>query len=187
MSPRFVALAAAALILSPACGSQAPETETPPPTGAAAATAFTGTFHVSGRTVEKASGASRDIAGLVVIVADEGSYTASYELETLFPTPGGPTEAQVIGTGRGTIEGSALRGTADTQIIMAQVPGVSADFAFLPRTYGPRITSESTTRLEEDGSLVIEIESHAAEGQSYRATHTTVRGSRISPAREAGY
>ena len=187
MSPRVLALAAAALILPPACGSQTSEPESPPPpVGAAAAAAFTGTFQVSGRTVETEGGASRDIAGLVVIVANEGAYTASYELETLFPTPGGPTEAQVVGTGKGSIEGSSLRGTADTQIIMAQVPGVSADFAFLPRQYGPRITSQSTTRLTDDGMLVIEIESRAAEGESYRSTRTTVRGTRVSPTREAG-
>ena len=184
MSPRFFALAAAALLLSPGCGSEAPESDEPAPSVGAAPAAFNGTFRVSGRTVEVETGQGRDIEGIVVIVQEGDAYSANYELETLFPTPEGPTEAQVVGTGQGGIEGGELRGTADTQIIMAQVPGVSADFGFLPRHYGPRITSNSTTRLNDDGSLTIEIESRAAEGEKdYRATRTTVRGTRISPAR----
>lgn len=179
-------LAAAALLLLPlSCGSndEAAVREATLPAVGAAPAPFSGTFRVTGRTVEKTSGATRDISGTVVLVQDEEGYRASFDLETLFPTPGGPTAAQVVGTGAGRLEGGELVGTADTQIILAQVPGVEADFAFLPRHYGPRITSESKTRLNEDGSLTIEIESHAAEDQQYRATRTTVRGTRISPVR----
>lgn len=183
----------AALLLPLSCGSQteseietgaAAEAATGAPDVGAAPAPFAGTFRVSGRTVEEASGASRDIAGTVILVQDGEEYTASFEFETLFPTPdGGSSEAQVVGTGQGRLDGGELVGTADTQIILAQVPGVDADFAFLPRQYGPRITSESTTRLNDDGSLTIEIQSQAADGQEYRATRTTVRGTRISPVR----
>ncbi len=177
--------AAAALSLPLACGPDPERSEADAlPDVAAAPAPFSGTFRVSGRTIDEASGAARDIAGTIVLAQEGENYTASFELETLFPTPdGSATEAQVVGTGKGQLESGELVGTAETQIILAQVPGVDADFAFLPRQYGPRITSESRTRVNRDGSLTIEIQSRAAEGESYRATRTTVRGTRISPSR----
>ena len=177
MSPRFLALAATALLCLPGCGSEAPDSENEM---SASPASFAGTYHVSGRTVETESGQGRDIEGTIVITQDGDDYATSFELTTAFPTPGGPTEAQVVGTGTGALQGQELIGTASTQIILAQVPGVDVGFAFLPRTYGPRITSQSTSRLEADGSLTIEITNEAEEGQSYLSTRTTVRGARIS-------
>jgi len=186
MSPRFLAPVAAALLLSPACSTEAPDEESRSPAAIVAPDAFSGTFRVSGHTVEVgSSGRGRDIEGTVVIAQDGDAYTASYELTTLFPTPDGPSQAQVVGTGRGSVSGSELQGTADTQIILAQVPGVAADFAFLPRTYGPRITSRSTARLDPDGTLTIEIESQGVRGETYRPTRTTVRGVRLAAATAA--
>ncbi|NNL64704.1 MAG: hypothetical protein HKP30_00540 [Myxococcales bacterium] len=146
---------------------------------AAAPRVFTGTYRVSGQTVEEASGRSRDISGTIVLSQDGDAYTASFELATLFPTAEGASEAQIVGTGEGMLEGDQLLGTAETQIILAQVPGVDAEFAFLPRQYGPRITSRSVAELDEEGALTIEIKSEAAAGESYRSTRTTVRGARI--------
>jgi hypothetical protein len=181
MSPRLLALAAAALLFLPGCRSEAPEPDSETPENAVVDAAdFYGTYRVRGRTVERQTGAGRDIKGTVVISGDGDGYKASFKLTTLFPTPDGPSEAQVVGTGSGIVEEGELRGTADTQIILAQVPGVNADFAFLPRHYGPRITSRSTSRINEDGSLTTEIENEAAAGQSYRGTRTTLRGMRIS-------
>ena len=192
MSTRFVALAAAALLCLNGCGSEAPDSKTdqaskaPTPTDESPAvepSAFSGTYRVSGRTVETQSHRGRDIDGTVVITQVGDGYTASFKLTTLFPTADGPTEAQVVGTGSGNLQGDELRGVADTQIILAQVPGVNADFGFLPRRYGPRIRSQSVSRLDENGSLVIEIENEAAEGAAYRGTRTTLRGDRITTAR----
>jgi hypothetical protein len=181
MGPRLLALAAAVLLSLPGCGSEAPRSDEASPEPGPSA--FSGTWRVSGRTVERQSGRGRDIDGTVVIVAEPDGYKASFELTTLFPTPDGPSEAQVVGTGSGRVEGDRLHGTADTQIILARVPGVDADFAFLPRSYGPRITSRSVTTLNEDGTLTIEIENEGAEGSDYRGTRTSVTGVRIETAR----
>ena len=91
--------------------------------------------------------------------------------------------AQVVGTGEGKINGRTLNGTAATQIILAQVPGVDAAFSFLPRAYGPRLESSSKTTLNDDGSVLIEIDNKPAAGEEYLATHTTLRGARIKPNR----
>jgi len=192
MSTRFVSLVAAALLCLNGCGPEASDSKTddastaPSPASesrAEASASFSGTYRVSGRTVEHQSHRGRDIDGTVVITQAGDGYTASFELTTLFPTPDGPTEAQVVGTGSGSLEGRELRGVADTQIILAQVPGVDAEFGFLPRRYGPRVRSRSVSRIDEGGSLVIEIENEAAEGARYQGTRTTLRGDRISTAR----
>jgi len=183
MSPRLLALAAVALLSLPGCGSEAPRSNES--ASEADPAAFSGTYRVSGRTVEKQTGKGRNIEGTVVILAEADGYKASFELTTLFPTPDGPTEAQVVGTGAGRIEGGELHGTADTQIILAEVPGVDAEFAFLPRSYGPRITSHSVAKLARDGTLTIEIENEGAAGSGYRGTRTSVSGLRIETATAA--
>jgi len=186
MRPRCLALVTTALLALPGCGSDAsdrdPAPEALPPVGAAPSP-FEGTFRVSGQTTETAGGEGREIAGTIVLVQDGLSYTASFDLTTIFPTPEGPTEARVVGTGEGRLESGELHGVADTQVILAEVPGVDAEFAFLPRSYGPRLRSRSVTRINDDGSLLIEIESEGTEGARYRATTTTMGGTRISPAR----
>jgi len=190
MSPRFFAFLTVSCLLLPAglgggCGTERRDgaAATLPPVGAAP-TPYAGTWRVAGRTVELADGESRDIEGTVVLVQEDAGYSAHFDLVTVFPTPDGPTHAQVVGTGSGEVMPGGLMGTAETQIILAAVPGVDSQFVFLPRSYGPRLISRSTTRLNDDGSLTIEIESGPAEGERYRATETTLRATRISPARE---
>jgi len=192
MSTRFVVLVAPVLLYLAGCGSEAPDSKTDEGPKAASATAesrapepsaFSGTYRVSGRTIEQQSHRGRDIDGTVVISQQGEGYTASFKLTTLFPTVDGPTEAQVVGTGSGSLQGDELRGVADTQIILAQVPGVNADFGFLPRRYGPRIRSQSVSRIDESGSITIEIENEAAEGSTYGGTRTTLRGARIATTR----
>lgn len=182
MGRRLLTFAATALLCLSGCGSEAPQntqTDTDP-------SAFAGTYRVSGRTVEKQSGQGREIEGTIVFDVGEGGYTASFELTTLFPTEGGPVEAQIVGTGAGEIQGAELHGVAETQIILAQVPGVDANFAFMPRSYGPRIRSTSVSRLNSDGSLTIDIETVGAEGETgYRGTRTSVSGHRAESTREA--
>ena len=43
-------------------------------------------------------------------------------------------DTDVIGTGDGTVDGRSLRGRAETQLVIASVPGVDTAFAFVPRT-----------------------------------------------------
>ncbi len=168
-------------LLLMACGSE-PDVAAPPPAAATQAIpSIDGTYRVTGFTVEKESGTQREISGTVIMSQDGDRYTSTFNLTTLFPTPDGPLKSDVIGKGEGTIEGRILRGTAITQIVMAQVPGVDAQFAFIPRFVGPRLVSSTSARLGEDGLLTVEIESDPAEGQTYAATRTTVSGIRIVP------
>ncbi|MCH6563028.1 MAG: hypothetical protein IH800_11525 [Myxococcales bacterium] len=169
-------------LLLMACGSE-PDVAAPPPAAAKQAiVSLEGTYRVTGFTVEKESGSQREIAGTVILRQDGDRYISTFNLTTLFPTPDGPLKSDVIGRGEGTIEGRSLRGSAITQIIMAQVPGVDAKFAFIPRFVGPRLVSSTVARLGEDGLLTVEIESEPSEGQTYAATRTTVSGTRIAPA-----
>ena len=168
-------------LLLMACGSE-PDVAAPPPAAERQAIAsIEGTYRVTGFTVEKESGTQREISGTVIMSQDGDRYTSTFNLTTLFPTPDGPLKSDVIGKGEGTIEGRILRGTATTQIVMAQVPGVDAQFAFIPRFVGPRLVSSTAARLGEDGLLTVEIESEPAEGQTYASTRTTVSGIRIVP------
>ncbi len=78
------------------------------------------------------------------------------------------------------IEGRSLSGTAETQLIVALVPGVDAGFGMLPRVATSRIVNSSTAEIAPDGSVRIEIESNPAPGEEYSPSRTTLRGKRIS-------
>jgi hypothetical protein len=143
-----------------ACGSEPAQVEEPVEVAPIA-----GMYEVHGDTVALETGHKREIAG-TVILADEGaSYTATFNLTTTYPGAEEALPAEVIGKGEGSIEGRTLRGTAQTQLVMATVPGVDPGFAFVPRMVSTR------------------IENQPAEGEeSYVPTRTTLRGSRISAA-----
>ena len=174
----FVGLTGLILI---ACGSE-PDVAAPPPAQAQEIPSIAGTYRVTGFTVEKETGNQREISGTVIMSQEGDHYTSTFNLTTLFPTPDGALKSDVIGKGEGTIKGRILQGTATTQIVMAQVPGVDAKFAFIPRFVGPRLVSTTAGRLGEDGLLTVEIESDPAQGEDYAPTRTTVSGVRIAPA-----
>ncbi len=191
MIVRAILLICAASWVLLACGPE-PDVAAPPPgEGAPTAAAeppasFAGTYKVSGFTVEKQSGNQREISGTVIMAQEGDQYTVTFDLSTFFPTPDGPLKSDVIGQGEGQIEGRLLRGTATTQIVMASVPGVDTQFAFIPRFVGPRLVSTTNARLGEDGLLTVEIENQPAEGETYVPTRTTVSGVRIAPPSEVG-
>jgi len=143
---------------------------------------FSGHYHVKGVTVQKATGAKREIAGTIILVQQGDAYTSTFELATNFPTVNGAVKAQVIGKGEGKVEGRTARGKAETQIVLSEVPGVDPGFAMLQPTAGPRIESDSVAKLGDDGALSIEIESRAAPGEEYAATRTTLKGKRMHAA-----
>ncbi len=186
-SPFREILSAAALVfLLPGCGdppdsSPALEGEG----GPATEISVSGTYYVDGLTVEESSGVEREISGSVILVETEGEYTATFHLSTVFPAPGGAVRSDVIGNGQGLLEGGLLEGTAETQIVAAAIPGVDPKFAFIPRTVSTRIVSTTVGRIEDDGTLTIEIVSVPAEGETYVATRTSLRGSRIPADEEA--
>jgi hypothetical protein len=168
------------------CGDSEVATPAEP---AAATIEVPGMYFVKGTTVDKTSGASRHISGTLLLKRSGDTYTSSFNLSTQFPSEEGPLAAEVIGTGKGIVDGRELRGTADTQIVLATVSGVDTGFAFVPRTVGPRILSDSLASFADDGTVTMEIENRAAEGQEYRPTHTTLRGTRVgdeADAAEAG-
>ncbi len=163
-----------------ACGSQTDSGSAEPPDvaskGSGEALNFSGMYEVSGLTVEKKSGSQREISGTIILAQDGAGYTSTFNLKTVIPSPDGPLHTEVIGKGDGQVDGMQLRGTARTQLVVSKVPGVDPGFAFAPRSVGARIVSTSVARLEDDGTLNIEIETEPEEGEEYAATTTTLRG-----------
>jgi hypothetical protein len=140
---------------------------------------FPGSYRVKGLTTDVGRGDARRIQGIVVLTEKEGVYSTSAELETKYPSAGGPVDAQVIGTGSGRWSDNALSGITQTQLVMSTVPGVDTGFAWVPRTVGPRLVSTWTAHFRRDGTLVVEIQNEPAEGVVYSPTTTTLYGTRI--------
>ena len=133
-------------------------------------------YRVEGITTVEGTGIEREITGTVILAQEGTRYTSTFSLATSFPTETGPIQADVIGKGEGRVDGTSLQGTAETQIVMAAIPGIDSGFAFVPRYVGPRIVSTAKGQRQEDGTLLIEIESNPAEGEDYLPTRTTLRG-----------
>lgn len=178
MQIRFLCAAALALIVG--CGdapSSTPDIDAAPP---ADALPLSGTYQVSGTTVDTATGSERGVSGTIVVKADGDTYDTTFALATTLHGGGEPQKAELIGQGEGTIEGRTLIGTAKTQLIVALVPGVDAGFGMLPRVVTSRILNSSEASIDPDGSVRIEIESEPAPGEDYAATRTILRGRRIA-------
>ena len=143
---------------------------------------ISGMYEVTGVTVEQESGHRREIAGTVILAADGDTYTATFNLNTTYPGADQALPAEVIGKGEGKIEGRTLRGRAETQLVMATVPGIDPGFAYVPRMVSARIASNTTATIAVDGTLSIEIENEPAPGSEYAPTRTTLHGSRVSSA-----
>lgn len=169
------------------------ERDTPPGADAGARAVLTaseppsvaGIYRVSGTTTGRDRADARPIEGTIVLTQDGDRYRASFELSTLQPTLEGSQKASVIGQGEGSVRGGALEGTARTQIVLASVPGVDTDFAFVPRAVTTRIESTSKASVGSDGRIVIEIDNVAAPGERYGATHTRLVGERTALASSA--
>jgi hypothetical protein len=146
---------------------------------------FSGTYDVQGTTTDLKSGDMRRIQGHVVLTKKNGHWAAASELETDFPTLGGPVRTDVIGTGRGDRKGEGLEGEAHTQLVIQTVPGVDTDFAFIPREVGPRIVSKWKAHIAKDGTLVVELSNEPEAGEQYAPTKTTLKGRRVEMPKEA--
>lgn len=157
-----------------------------PPEAVAGSDRFPGSYRVSGQTTDIRSGDTRHIEGIVVLSESrEGYYTAKSDLETQYPSEGGPVDAHVIGTGTGRPSGDAVVGTAETQLVLGAVPGLGAEFALAPRSVGPRLLSTWTAKFRRDGSLVVEVENRGEAGENYSPTRTKLKGTRIDPSEGA--
>jgi hypothetical protein len=167
----------AAGLLGVGCGQGAE-----PELSEAEALPIAGRYEVRGDTVAVESGHKREIAGTIILAEAGDGYTATFELSTTYPGAEEALPAEVIGHGEGSIEGRTLRGTAETQLVMATVPGIDPGFAFVPRMVSTRIRSSTVATVATDGSVQIEIENQPAPGEDYAPTRTTLRGSRVSAA-----
>lgn len=175
---RSSSLLMAIFLLVSACGSS----ETGETGETVEAVPIAGMYEVTGVTVARESGHKREIAGTVILAADGDSYTATFNLNTTYPGADQALPAEVIGKGEGKIEGRTLRGRAETQLVMATVPGIDPGFAFVPRMVSTRIASSTTATVAVDGTVSIEIQNEAGSGSEYTPTRTTLHGSRISSA-----
>ncbi len=171
----FVAALATSALLLACSGASDPAADV-----AAAPIEITGRYEMSGVTTTPGSDQKRKIHGTIVLQEKDDAYTASFEFKTNFPGEGPPVDADVIGVGEGMIVGRTLAGTAKTQIVVSSVPGLDTGFAYFPRLVSARIVSNSVGEFQDDGTLHIEIESKAAEGElDYQSTRTKMRGKRI--------
>jgi hypothetical protein len=169
-------------LLGLACGPGAEDGAGGAEPAEAPAVPIAGMYEVSGVTVTAATGDERAISGSVILAEDGARYTATFNLTTTYPGAEEALPAEVIGKGEGTIDGRTLLGTAQTQLVMATVPGVDPGFAYIPRLVSTRIVSDSVTTIARDGTVHIEIENSPAEGEDYASTRTTLRGRRVSAA-----
>lgn len=174
-----LSLAPGALALVIACGSgdrpNAEKTAEPRP-----AAPLSGSYRVSGTTVDRTTGAERSVSGTLIVIAEDDSYTSTFDLSTTLHLSGTPQRAELVGRGEGRVDGRHLTGTAETQLIVALVPGVDAGFGLLPRMATTRILNRSDATVADDGSVTIEIESSPAPGEDYAPTRTRLRGRRVS-------
>jgi hypothetical protein len=143
---------------------------------------ISGRYEVRGVTVAIESGHKREIAGTIILAVEGDTYTATFDLTTTYPGAEEALPAEVIGKGEGSVEGRSLTGTAQTQLVMATVPGVDPGFAFIPRMVSTRIRSSSVATVSADGSVTVQIESTPAAGEQYAPTRTNLHGSRVSAA-----
>ncbi len=141
---------------------------------------FPGSYRVRGLTTDIRSGDTRRIEGIIVLdQRREGFYAMKSDLETRYPSEGGPVDTHVIGTGTGRPSGDQVVGTAEIQLVLGTVPGLGAEFAFAPRVVGPRLLSTWTAGFRRDGTLVIDVENRGAPGEDYSPTRTRLYATRI--------
>jgi hypothetical protein len=169
--------ASAALLLACGEGSETPPVAAAPP---AVPEPLSGLYEVSGVTVDKATGAERSVAGTLIVDVAGSAYTTTFDLATVLPVGGAPQHAELIGKGSGRVDDRKLEGTAETQLIVALVPGVDPGFGLLPRHATAQIANRSVAEVGPDGTVRIEIDSEAKPGTSYPPTHTRLRGRRVA-------
>jgi hypothetical protein len=170
------------VILAPWAIACEPAQEQAIDVAAAAPISISGRYDVRGLTSTPGSPEKRKIEGAVVLAQEGDSYTATFELKTTWPAEGVDTDATVVGVGEGKITGGRLTGEARTQVVISAVPGVDTGFAFVPRMTTTRIVSSSVATIAPDGSIEIEIENRADEGESYDPTRTRMLGHRVDRA-----
>ncbi len=167
-----------AALLALGCSGDEPSGEV----AVAEAVPIGGLYEVRGVTVAVESGHKREIAGTIILAEEGDRYTSTFNLTTTYPGAEEALPAEVIGKGDGMIEGRTLKGTAQTQLVMATVPGIDPGFAFVPRMVSTRIQSTTVATVAPDGTVNVQIENEPVAGEDYAPTRTTLNGRRVSAA-----
>jgi len=148
-----------------------------------------GYYRARGVTTEEASRHTRPIEGTILVTAlpegdDAGEgegYALRFSFRTKRTTPDGSLRADLIGIGSGRVDDGALLGRTETQVIVAAIPGIDPQFAFIPGRLGPRIVSDFRMRAGDAAERFhAEIETRPAAGFEYAATRTRLDLERIS-------
>jgi hypothetical protein len=183
-APPGRALPFALLVGLVACGVEpdgSPAVDSSDPAGGAPdPVPISGIYDVKGTTTPVGGGEGRPIAGTVTLKQTGDRYSASFKLDTTFPGADEPLQADVIGSGQGTVSGRTLTGSTKTQLIVSTIPGIDTEFAFIPRIVGARVESTSLTEISADGQVYIELQNHPAEGEDYQPTRTILSGQRVA-------
>jgi len=142
---------------------------------------ISGSYRVTGTTVDRSTGSERVVAGTVIFHAEGDTYTSKFSLATTLFGEGQPQRAEVVGSGEGAVDGRTLRGIAETQMIVALVPGIDPNFGFLPRQATPRMVNATEATIDDRGSIRVVIDSEPQRGETSPPTRTVLRGQRMSP------
>lgn len=142
-----------------------------------------GYYRGRGVTTEQATGRTRPIHGTVLVtpLPEAEGYALRFSFRTKTTSPDGSLRADLIGTGVAHAEREELVGESETQVIVAAIPGIDPQFAFIPGRLGPRIVSGFRMRAgDEAEQFHADIETHPAPGFEYAATRTRLDLERIS-------
>ena len=143
-----------------------------------------GLYEVDGVTTVTATGDRRTILGKFVLSRlEDGAYATTFNFQTALPIPDGQRQVDITGSGDGRLEEGQLRGRAESQWLMAALPGLDPRFAFIPGKLGPRIVSSfvmAPTRNPDQFNIEIRSEGIAGDaGQGYAPTTTVLRATRV--------
>jgi len=174
-----------ALLFWTGCEDPSPRApvEAPPPALIAANEARSGSYDVSGVTVQAMSGEQREISGTLKLDVEGERYEVEFELETTAPDLEGQVPVSVKGGGRGFIVGGVFTGT--TSEWMALVPSGGLDEVALhdvdlPAKAGRKLVSTSQASFDPDGTMNILMQNYPGSGEHYEASMTVLEGRRVS-------
>ena len=133
-----------------------------------------GTYEVSGVTVQANNGRLREISGTIWLRVDGPRYAVEFNLDTTVPDSEKP--AQVTGTGSGMIVGGVFTGATAEEI-----SGTNPETGEPLETGGLKIVSTSRAHFDESGVFEIQLQNAPAEGQDYSPSITGLSGRRTGP------
>lgn len=142
-----------------------------------------GIWEIQGTTTVTVTGDVRQAYGRVVLARARDGYATTFNLQTSVLTPEGSRKVDITGSGTGSLQAGVLQGQTESQWLMAAIPGLDPQFAFIPGRLGPRIVSTFEMRpISGSDDYQIEITSVGVAGdagQNYAPTVSTFRAQRV--------